>query len=127
MGTNCFIEYLTEIHVCEKCSRETITRDQRMGDLQEKVDELKKEYLEKQKRRERWENYVKDANGGTKKKKIATKKKVSTDYDEWDRWEPEIDIEDYTGPQDPNDPQFAALAADLESREIERKKSAKLA
>eukprot|EP00494_Astrolonche_serrata_P032506 UN32775 len=116
---NCHLEFLVEAKTCQKCHQVTMSRDDRISELEEKVEILKGKYEERQKRREKWDAY---------KKNHKTKNtNNTTDYDVWDKWEPEIDHEEFlSGGAQEKGPQFMALEKDLEERAKKSKELSRL-
>jgi hypothetical protein len=96
---SCFREFTIDgIDKCTQCGKDTMTPEERMEELKDKVHEFKQKKAHKMTRRGKWENW--------KKTQELFYKKTSTNYHKWDMFESseeEIDTDPIV-PKD--DPQF---------------------
>lgn len=110
----CFVEYEIEVEACTRCTKPTITSEQRREELLTKVEAYKQERALKANKKFRWENW--------KKTQAMLYRKTSTNYKKWDFFvEDESDEEklDFVPPAD--DPNFQALEQDFKQRAQKRK------
>jgi tetratricopeptide (TPR) repeat protein len=118
----CKVEYTLPTSVCVRCEKATVPCAERRKELLAKVDEYKEAKLRKQERKRKWELW--------KKTQAIFWKKTSTNYEKWEYFTDSEDefeaLEKDAKPVLPeNDPNFRALAADLEQRSFDRRKRAK--
>lgn len=118
----CKVEYTLDTPTCVRCNKATITCAERRQELLVKVEEYKEAKLRKQERKKKWELW--------KKTQAIFWKKTATNYEKWDYFTDSEDefaeLEKNAKPIVPeNDPNFRALAADLEQRSYNRKQRAK--
>ncbi|CAA9987943.1 conserved Plasmodium protein, unknown function [Plasmodium knowlesi strain H] len=131
--THCLVEFNYILTKCPRCSGGVITKEQRLLDLQEKVNQYKEKKKKRDARRAFWKkwksgiNQNKDSNEG----KIIDKdvqndsphKIATTDYDKWNHYEPSSDTfdEDEKIPYVPKDNKdFKILEKKLQS-DIDKK------
>ncbi|CAI2384675.1 unnamed protein product [Moneuplotes crassus] len=116
--TFCFTEYDIEIENCTHCSHETITKEERMQYLKEKLEEVKEKKRTKMERRAKWKNWVKT--------QAMFYKKTSTNYKKWDCYESDsTDSEDKEPIVPEHDPNFKAMEADMMDRKKKRLRDTK--
>jgi tetratricopeptide (TPR) repeat protein len=109
----CFVEYEIEIETCSRCSKPTITSEQRREELLTKVEAYKQERALKADKRVRWENW--------KKTQAMLYRKTATNYKKWDYFvddDSEEEKLDFVPPAD--DPNFQALEQDFKNRAQKR-------
>lgn len=117
----CHTEYHHEaVEVCNNCGKDTVSNEERMADLRERLEEHKVKKAKKMERRAKWENW--------KKTQAMFHRKTSTNYAKWDVFESETESENEED-KDPilpeNDPQFKAMEQDLNERSARRKRNRK--
>ena len=86
--------------------------------LNERIELLKKEHKKRSERRERWEHY----------RKIHAKNAKITNYEEWDMYEPEIDMSDFQSEDYvPDIPEMKSMYIDMLERTKKRNAEIKAA
>jgi tetratricopeptide (TPR) repeat protein len=115
----CFVEYTIDLPKCSHCGRDTITEEERMIILKEKLAIHKQKEIDRKYKKAKWENYIKT--------QAMFYKKTSTNYKKWDYFEPDSDSDkeekEPIVPKD--DPQFKAMEADINDRKKRRKRDLK--
>eukprot|EP00826_Nyctotherus_ovalis_P027587 TRINITY_DN2156_c0_g1_i14.p2 TRINITY_DN2156_c0_g1~~TRINITY_DN2156_c0_g1_i14.p2 ORF type:complete len:303 (+),score=111.47 TRINITY_DN2156_c0_g1_i14:676-1584(+) len=110
----CRTEFLIDIPKCSRCGHDTVKREERMADLQKKLEEYKKEKAGKKLRLAKWNNW--------KKTQSIRYSKMATNYAKWDFFENESsDDEQKADPVVPDDPNVKMLERDIEERAKRRR------
>jgi len=119
----CFREFQIPIEKCTNCDHDTITRDDRIAELKEKLENYKQEKEGKKKRKLKWDNW--------KKTQQMKARQGPTNYNKWAYFEPSSDSEEEAGDDEPivpkDDPNFKAMEADIEQRAKRRAENKKKA
>ncbi|ANQ07658.1 Uncharacterized protein PCOAH_00020500 [Plasmodium coatneyi] len=136
--THCLVEFKYVLSNCPRCSRGVVTKEQRLRDLQEKVNQYRERKKKRDARRASWKkwksgiNQNKDENEAQRNNsddendpphKTAISNAPTTDYDKWNHYEPSSDTfdEDEKIPYVPkNNKDFNILEKKLQS-DIDKK------
>lgn len=114
----CFTEYDNDEVKCYHCSHDTISKDERMAYLRDKIEEMKDKKRTKKERKAKWENWVKT--------QAMFYRKTSTNYKKWECFESDsTDSEDKEPILPEHDPGFKAMEADMKDRQKKRRRDAK--
>ncbi len=115
---NCYKEYMILMPKCTQCGKETVTREQRMKELEAKLGEYKNSKATKKMRRVKWQNWLKT--------QAIRYSKMSTSYLKWDYFESDSsDEEKNPDPIVPDDPNVKMLERDIEERAKRRRENRK--
>eukprot|EP00347_Sterkiella_histriomuscorum_P021645 403333259 len=116
----CFTEFLIDLDKCSHCNHDTMTYQERLEELKDKIEDHKIRIQKKKERKSKWDNW--------KKTQALFYKKTSTNYKKWDFFESgdEDSEEDNSDPILPtNDPQFRAMEQDMLDRKKRRQRDKK--
>jgi len=112
----CRTEFLIDIPKCSRCGYDTVGREERTADLQEKLEEYKKQKAAKKLRLAKWNNW--------KKTQAIRYSKMATNYAKWDFFENDSSDEEQKGdPIIPDDPNVKMLERDIEERAKRRREN----
>ena len=113
---HCHLQFEFETPTCWKCSRQTMTLEQRQQQLKVMVEDYKYNKEQRAQKRHKWDMF--------QKSEAALWKKSSINYNKkWDYFVEESQEELDKDPILPkNDPNFMAMEADIEERKKRRMK-----
>merc|ERR1719333_319746 len=84
----CFTEFFCDLddNKCSRCGTALMAQKDRRAALMSKLDDFKKEKVQRQFRRDKWTRW--------KKSQRLLSKSKNIDYNKWEYWEPDSDEED---------------------------------
>ncbi|KJP89675.1 hypothetical protein AK88_00635 [Plasmodium fragile] len=107
--THCLVEFKYMLTTCPRCSGGVITKEQRLRDLQDKVNQYKEKKKKRDARRAAWKNWQRGVNQNKDVSEEGRGKdneendplhntsipnRVTTDYEKWNHYEPSSDTFD---------------------------------
>lgn len=89
----CYVMYYYETSTCVRCKESVISREERIKELQEKVQQYKQEKEKRNKRRQKWEELKKEQykEKNSKDTNGSSAKSALPNYDKWAYFEPDSD------------------------------------
>merc|ERR1719331_2690263 len=106
----CFTEFFCDLddNKCTRCGTALMAQKDRRAALMTKLDDFKKEKVQRQFRRDKWTRW--------KKSQRLLSKSKNVDYNKWEYWEPNRDEEELDPIVPKDDPQFKAMEIDMQER-----------